>query len=162
MEKFSIHVSETLKNLPREVRRTLHRRLRRIARAANLSAAAKEALCVRIVDDVEMAELHRLHMGIDGPTDVLSFPAQEGAFEADALGAGDIALNWAQIRRQARAGDLDSALDEASVLLVHGFAHLLGHDHRTRGEGRRMHRLERALLGRIGVADIPRSYGLPR
>ncbi|MCA9637697.1 MAG: rRNA maturation RNAse YbeY, partial [Myxococcales bacterium] len=49
---------------------------------------------------------------------------------------GDIVLSWPAVIRQARRRDLAGLLDEATVLAVHGLAHLLGHDHRERREGR--------------------------
>jgi probable rRNA maturation factor len=107
-----------------------------------------------------MSRLHVAHLGLEGPTDVLSFPIGDPLEDPSTAGMGDIALNWAQVRRQARGPGLVAWMDEASVLLVHGFVHLLGHDHRTRREGRRMHRVERRLLRRIRVADIPRPYGV--
>ena len=159
MERFSIYVADELREISPEVPRTLARRLARIARAAGLPGGVSAALTVRIVGDLEMSRLHWEHMGIEGPTDVLSFPAGDPHEDPTTSGWGDIALNWAQIRRQAGVGGLSTWLDEASVLLVHGFVHLLGHDHRTRRQGRRMHRVERRLLRRIRVADISRSYG---
>lgn len=117
-----------------------------------------ESLSLRIVDDAEMSALHERFMGEAGPTDVLSFPAGD----PDAWLLGDIAIDWQAIARQA-AGPLESQrLHEATVLCVHGLAHLLGHDHGTAEEGRRMHRLEARLLRGIGVSDVPRPYARHR
>jgi len=113
-----------------------------------------DTLSVRIVDDTEMAALHVRFMGEQGPTDVLSFPA--GDPEAYLL--GDIALDWEAIARQAAGAHEQARLDEATVLTVHGLAHLLGHDHGTAEQGRRMHQMEARLLRGIGVADVPRPY----
>ena len=85
------------------------------------------SLSVRIVDDAEMSALHVRFMGEPGPTDVLSFPA--GDPEAWLL--GDIALDWEAIARQAAGPHEAQRLHEATVLCVHGLAHLLGHDHAT-------------------------------
>jgi probable rRNA maturation factor len=38
-------------------------------------------------------------------------------------------------------------------LIVHGFLHLIGHDHATEAEAVVMERLETAILAGIGVAD---------
>jgi len=145
--------------MPRDVPRVLQHRLARITQAAGIPPEARAELSVRIVGDGEMSRLHLEHMGLEGPTDVLSFPAGDPLEDPSNSGRGDIALDWTQIRRQARSDDLAGWIDEASVLLVHGFVHLLGHDHRTRSEGRKMHRMEQRLLRRIRVADIPRPYG---
>lgn len=116
------------------------------------------SLSVRIVDDAEMSALHVRFMGEPGPTDVLSFPA--GDPEAWLL--GDIALDWEAIARQAAGPHEAQRLHEATVLCVHGLAHLLGHDHATAEEGRRMHRLEARLLRQLGVPDVPRPYARRR
>lgn len=133
----------------------LERRARRAATQLRIDPERLRGLGLRIVDDAEMAKLHETYMGEKGPTDVLSFtPAEWG--EGELL--GDIAIDWDAVVRQASGPSLRAQLDEATVLLVHGLAHLLGHDHRRRDEGRRMHRLERRVLASLRVADPPRVY----
>lgn len=154
--------------------RALDRRLRRAARRIGIAGAELPGIGMAIVDDPEIQRLNLAHMGKDRPTDVLSFPARppgEAGDELAALGVplGDIVLCWDAVLRQAAArlsadpdpAELaDAALDEATVLAIHGLCHLLGHDHAERGEGRVMHRRERRGLRAAGVADIPRPYGL--
>lgn len=116
---------------------------------------------IRIIDDAEMARLHGDHLGETKTTDVLAFPASEADGEGPggaATGAGDIALCWDAVERQAAGEGAGDRLGEAVLLCVHGLAHLLGHDHGTRGEGRRMHRLERRGLLAARVSDAPRPY----
>ena len=134
-----------------------------------VSAEQLAALGVKIVDDREMAELHLKYMGEPGPTDVLSFSGEAPKLEFDdpdplldvafaEPGFGYIVLDWQAVDRQARVRSRAGLLDEATVLLVHGLAHLLGHDHRTRDEAQRMHRLEQVGLRALRVADPPRPY----
>ena len=139
----------------------LAHRARRAGQLLGIEAAAWASLGLRIVEDEEMAELHLRYMGEAGPTDVLSFSPLE--FDAEGPGQGepllgDLVLNWEAIERQARGPSDAARLDEATALTVHGLAHLLGHDHRNRQEGRRMFRLEQRALGRLGLAARPRSY----
>jgi probable rRNA maturation factor len=133
----------------------LEHRVRRAAMTLRLDAEQLRGLGLRLVDDAEMAQLHETYMGESGPTDVLSFLPVEFA---DTELLGDIALDWDAIERQAVAPTLRARLDEATVLVVHGLAHLLGHDHRDRREGRRMHRLERRVLASLRVTDPVRIY----
>ncbi len=154
--------------------RALDRRLRRAARRIGVAGAELPGVGVAIVDDPEIQRLNLEHMGKDRPTDVLSFPARPPGDDGDQLaalgvGLGDIVLCWDAVLRQAAArlpAGPDpatlaaAALDEATVLAIHGLCHLLGHDHAQRGEGRSMHRRERRGLRAAGVADIPRPYGL--
>ncbi|MCB9756120.1 MAG: rRNA maturation RNase YbeY [Myxococcales bacterium] len=141
--------------IPRALARALARRLWRAGRRLGVPPVALARLTIYVVDDAEIAALNREHMGKRGPTDVLSFPAG-GPPE---LGLGEIVLCWPAVTRQARAGGPEALLDEASVLAVHGLAHLLGHDHRDAREGRRMHDAELRGLAAIGVADVARPYG---
>lgn len=143
----------------------LERRVRRAAMYLRIDVDRLSGLGLRLVDDAEMARLHETYMGESGPTDVLSF-LPVGSFSrpgnraecADTELLGDIAIDWDAVERQAAGPSARARLDEATVLLVHGLAHLLGHDHRQRGEGRRMHRLERRVLARLRVPDPPRPY----
>lgn len=137
----------------------LARRVRRAAPRLGIDADALSELGLRIVDDREMAELHLEFMGEAGPTDVLSFTPQQAhdcEFEPGLL--GDLVLDWDAIERQARDLSMAALLDEATVLVVHGLAHLRGHDHRNRCEGRAMHSLERRVLRALRVPDPPRVY----
>ncbi len=47
--------------------------------------------------------------------------------------------------------------DHTSHLIVHGVLHLLGHDHQNAGAARRMERMEKRALDRIGIADPYRN-----
>jgi probable rRNA maturation factor len=146
-------ISDSLRGrVSRPVIRELERRARAAARLLRIEPDLIATLGLRLVDDAEMAKLHEQYMGEPGPTDVLSFAAD------DELGLGDIAIDWDAVARQAAAPTQQAQLDEATVLLVHGLAHLLGHDHRDRSEGRAMHRLERRVLAYLRVPDPPRPY----
>ncbi len=93
---------------------------------------------ILLTDDEEIQELNREYRGIDQPTDVLSFSMIEGEgarFAGDVL--GDLVISAETLARQAR-GAQRPVLDEATMLLAHGLLHLLGWDHRTAAEDRRM------------------------
>jgi probable rRNA maturation factor len=133
-------------------------RVRRAAQRLRVDAEQFAGLGLRIVDDREMAELHLEFMGEAGPTDVLSFTPDSLDDELATPGLGDLVLDWDAVERQARNRSAAALLDEATVLVVHGLAHLRGHDHRTRREGRRMHALERRVLRTLHTPDPPRPY----
>jgi len=86
---------------------------------------------VLLCHDDEMRGYNVRFAGVDETTDVLSFPATEG----DEL--GDIILSIDRIQAQAREAG-HSAAREAAILAVHGFLHLLGYDHATAEDERRM------------------------
>lgn len=93
---------------------------------------------VVITDDQGIQELNRDFMGLDEPTDVLSFPAQEegGPFVAAPEGGsylGDVVISYP--RAEAQAAEQQHPVGrELELLVVHGVLHLLGYDHATAEE----------------------------
>jgi len=135
---------------------------RRIVRSATalLSATGRPdaTLSLSFVGDAAMRRINREHRAKDRTTDVLSFPFYE-PFRVPKrptpgdpeLLIGDIVISVDVAKRQAAA--YDASLDEEiERLLVHGIAHLLGHDHEEPAERARMLREERRLAGAIGLA----------
>jgi probable rRNA maturation factor len=103
-------------------------------------------LSILLCDDRVMRSLNRRHRGLDRPTDVLAFSMLEGRpFPGAALLLGDVVISVPYAARQARSAGRDP-LAEVTLLLAHGLLHLLGCDHRTRTEERRMWARTDALL----------------
>ena len=97
----------------------------------------KESLKVNIsvvlTDNRRLRKLNRDYLGIDAPTDVLSFPASESDGseidpETGARYIGDILISIERAGEQATAGGHPLEA-ELQLLIVHGILHLLGHDH---------------------------------
>ena len=126
------------------------RRLTRLAKsfAKNLKLSNVE-LSLSLVRDPAIRKLKREYFGIDAATDVLSFPA--GDFPGGgARPLGDIVISLDTARRQAK--EQRTTLDrELALYLAHGLLHLLGFDHHTPKDARKMERLERKLLGHAGM-----------
>lgn len=96
--------------------------------AANRIAAElfpDRVVALRVVDDPEIRRLNRLYRRTDSPTDVLSFPPTPDEMPGH---AGDIALSWDAVVRQA-VDNGNSSLVEAVALIAHGMLHLAGWDH---------------------------------
>jgi len=139
----------------------------RSAQAKRLSALAQSfartlklgdcELSLSLVRDPAIRKLKRQYFGIDAATDVLSFPA--GDFPGPGpRPLGDIVISLDTARRA--AGDFDSTFeDELSLYLAHGLLHLLGFDHQTPAEARKMERLERKLLGHAGMLARSEDVG---
>jgi probable rRNA maturation factor len=94
----------------------------RLAEALQLGQAAFE---LSVVDDESIAELNRNFLGVDGPTNVLSFP---GSRPDDPEYVGEIALAARTAYREAVLYGQDPAAHLAR-LLAHGLLHLAGFDH---------------------------------
>jgi probable rRNA maturation factor len=110
-----------------------------------------------LIDEAAMAELNEVHMGKEGPTDVLSFPietAVPGSPPKPALGGppielGDIFICPTVVRRNAEEQGVPFD-DELALMVVHGLLHLLGWDHENERDAVRMEDRERQLLARVG------------
>jgi probable rRNA maturation factor len=75
-------------------------------------------LSVELVGEAGIRELNREHRGIDRPTDVLSFPIDEGAAVAGPRELGDVVI-------------CPEHTDDMIEATVHGVLHLCGFDHET-------------------------------
>jgi probable rRNA maturation factor len=116
--------------------------------------AANAEISVVLCGDAFIRELNRKWRGRDEPTNVLSFPA--GGDLASAPLLGDIVIAFETTSREAiEAGK--PLRNHLVHLVVHGFLHLIGHDHAEMTEAVAMEALERAILARLGIADPYRA-----
>ncbi len=122
-----------------------------VARAQPMLAPDPEASLL-FTDDARMRGLNRDYRGKDSPTNVLSLPAAPVLPGRLGPPLGDIVLAAETIRREADEQGL-AFEDHLTHLIVHGFLHLVGHDHEEEGEALAMEGLETAILGDIGIAD---------
>jgi len=97
-------------------------------------------LSIVLTGDVQIQKLNRIYRKKNKPTDVLSFSQQEGEM-GDHAGRllGDVVVSIPTARKQAEAHGKD-LVSELTMLLAHGLLHLLGWDHETDAEDRRMRR----------------------
>jgi probable rRNA maturation factor len=103
-------------------------------------------LSILLTDDAHIRELNEKHRRKAKPTDVLAFPMDErGAGPSGARLLGDVVISLDTAARQARARRR-RLMDEVVHLLSHGLLHLIGYDHRTDAEERRMNAAAEKLL----------------
>jgi len=140
----------------------LRRRVRQLELVMDL--VDKEA-CITLVSNQRIHELNRDYRAKDAPTDVLSFPQNEGemAFINPSV-LGDIVISVERAQEQYRgvpqAGrptDTHSAdwtlLDEVTHLLIHGLLHLLGYDHLVHSDAEAMEDEERRIWSKLRLLD---------
>jgi len=124
----------------------------------NQSESLDSELTIVLTDDSKIQELNRDYLGIDAPTDVLSFPASEtGVSEIDPETGeryiGDIIISMPYAAKSAeKAGH--PLKSEVQLLVVHGVLHLLGHDHAKAKEKARMWKAQAEILESLGLGDI--------
>ena len=141
-----------------------------------LAAAARAALqqqawsagtlAIVVTSDEAVQQLNRDYRGVDAPTDVLSFAAQDedesashpqgappelAALLAAQLGDVIIALPYAARQAQRFGNSLDA---ELRLLAVHGVLHLLGYEHDTAEEEAAMWAAQEEILAPFGVRGL--------
>lgn len=115
--------------------------------------SADADITIVLTDDAQLHELNRDYLGVDAPTDVLSFPASESDPETGAAYLGDILVSIPRAAQQAEAAG-HRVEDEAQLLVVHGTLHLLGYDHAEAEEKARMWKEQARVLERLGLSHI--------
>lgn len=121
---------------------------RRAFEAARSVARDDGTVSLLLTDDTVLRQLNKDFRGIDKATDVLSFPA----LQMDRPLLGDIAVGFGVCERDARAQG-KSLPDHLTHLLIHGYLHLLGHDHMQPDQAEVMEGLEIAALASLGIAN---------
>src|SRR5512143_1271181 len=102
-------------------------------------------LSIILADDARLHELNLNYLGVDAPTDVLSFPASETDPETGAHYIGDILISIPRAQAQADAAG-HSLESEVQLLVVHGVLHLIGYDHAQAKEKARMWKAQAEIL----------------
>jgi probable rRNA maturation factor len=131
---------------------------RAVVHAAAMLSASPAELAIVLTDDSKMRALNRTWRGIDASTNVLSFPAiRRGVRHANKQRLserhlGDIVLAYETVRREALDENKPLA-DHLAHLAVHGFLHLLGYDHESDKDARKMQGIERAILRQLAIPD---------
>ena len=115
--------------------------------------SADADITIVLTDDAQLHELNREYLGVDAPTDVLSFPASETDPETGAQYLGDIVISIPRAILQAQAGGHPLEA-EVQLLVVHGTLHLLGHDHAEVEEKARMWQAQAEVMSRLGLSYV--------
>jgi probable rRNA maturation factor len=122
--------------------------------SADLESVPVDAeITIVLTDDAQLHELNREYLGVDAPTDVLSFPASETDPETGAPYLGDILISIPRAREQAQAAG-HPVEAEVQLLVVHGTLHLLGYDHAEAEEKARMWNAQAEVMSRLGLSRV--------
>ncbi len=142
------------------------RRLRNLIRQAVLATLSAEGMAepvrveVALIDDETMRELKARYLGIDEPTDVLSFPAGDWppAGWARYRELGQVVIARPFVERQARAQGHPFER-ELVFLVVHGVLHLLGYRDEDPAGLAEMRRRGTEITDRIFAQGVPADPG---
>jgi probable rRNA maturation factor len=116
-----------------------------VSRRAEIVPFPKGVVVVVLADNERVRALNLQFRGKGRPTNVLSFPDPEAP-----LGGMVLALETLE-KESAQQGK--SFVNHVKHMILHGFLHLLGHDHQTKAEARLMERLEIAILREMGIPN---------
>ena len=123
--------------------------------AAKAVSTPPAELAILLSDDSAIRVLNREWRKLDAPTNVLSFPARvTRAGQQLPRHLGDIVIAYETTAREA-AAEHQPFGHHLVHLVVHGYLHLLGYDHATDRDAKKMERLEVTILARL---DIPDPY----
>ena len=115
-------------------------------------------LGVFITDDKDLKKLNKIHLGLNEPTDVLSFYMSSRIHdESDAFvlppdgirHLGEVIISFERAKSQAVSFG-KTIEDEMKLLLVHSILHLLDYDHEKPEDARKMIKKEKEIL--IGLS----------
>ena len=110
-------------------------------------------LNIRIVDQLESAELNLHYRGKEGPTNVLSFPFDAVTPEPLPI-LGDLVICAPILVREAVEQQKTTTAHWAHIV-IHGVLHLLGYDHIEDQDAEQMESLETEIML---VLDFPPPY----
>ncbi len=108
-------------------------------------------ICVRIVDEDEIAGLNFNYRAKNTPTNVLSFPADLPDY-IDLPILGDLVVCAPVVNREAIDQEKFSQSHWAHMI-IHGTLHLLGYDHINDDDAVAMENLEIELLSSLNIAN---------
>lgn len=141
--------------LPTDYVDLVQRLLQFTAKEEGISPEAE--MSVNIVGDDEIRELNRNYRQMDEATDVISFAMQDKVDEeieiqgeAIPIALGDIVISLDKAIEQAKTYN-HSLEREISFLAVHGFLHLLGFDHLTDADEKKMIQKQTDILSEFGI-----------
>ncbi len=108
-----------------------------------LSKLKNKEVSLALVDDKEIRKLNKLYRGLSNITDVLAFDGEDNFL-------GEVIIDYAQIKRQAR--QIGSSIkQELTFVLVHGLLHLLGYNDKTKKARAEMDKLTRRFMSKLKV-----------
>jgi probable rRNA maturation factor len=105
---------------------------------------AKKEVSIAFIGEARMRTLNKTYRKKDKTTDVLSF---EGG---DRFDFGEIVINPAQIKRQAKESD-NTFEQELFFILVHGLLHLAGYNDETEKDRLAMIKLGEKFIGKFKI-----------
>ena len=127
------------------------------AEAALQKVAEDCELSIRLVDEIESADLNATYRGKTGPTNVLSFPF-DSDIELTPVLLGDLVICVPVVERE--AGEQTKLREHHwAHMVIHGCLHLLGYDHIDEADAVEMETLEGEILASLAINNPYKEQG---
>ena len=98
---------------------------------------------VFLTNNKKMKALNKKFRNKNNPTDVLSFPFQKKTNYKENIYLGDVAISYEIINKRSKNSNFFLEFDK---MWIHGYLHLLGHDHKKKKDFTKMKKLEEKIL----------------
>jgi len=96
-----------------------------------------------LTNNKKMKALNKKFRNKNNPTDVLSFPFQKKINYKKNIYLGDVAISYEIINKRSKNSNFFFEFDK---MWIHGYLHLLGHDHKKKKDFTKMKKLEEKIL----------------
>tara|TARA_B100000963_G_scaffold209854_1_gene182786 strand:- start:9429 stop:9881 length:453 start_codon:yes stop_codon:yes gene_type:complete len=144
----SIDSKEWIKNFP-NIEKKIRQILKKSIMSEKIFLKKKIELTVLLTNSNKMKFLNQKFRKKRQDTDVLSFPSEKPYFYERRISGkniylGDVALSFNYINKQNKSFDV-----YLKKILVHGFLHLIGHDHKNNKSYVKMEKAQTRIIGLI-------------
>ena len=118
---------------------------RKLVKLNNLSLFKKKSKnhTIFLTNNKKMRELNKKFKNKNKITDVLSFPFHNKINYKKNIYLGDIAINYEIINKRSKNSNFFVEFDK---MWIHGYLHLLGHNHKKKKDFIKMKKLENLIL----------------
>jgi len=148
----SLQIAETLRETELETEGLSALLIKTAALAsATASGLADPDATIVLTDDDQITDLNRTYLGINSPTDVLSFPSGDKDPETGIVYLGDVIISFPRAEAQAAAGG-HPVYAELQLLVVHGMLHLCGYDHAEESDKAVMWEIQQDILKKLNCS----------
>ena len=109
----------------------------------NLFKKKSKNYTIFLTNNKKMRELNKKFRNKNKTTDVLSFPFHNKTNYNKNIYLGDIAINYEIINKRSKNSNFFIEFDK---MWIHGYLHLLGHNHKKKEDFIKMKKLENLIL----------------
>ena len=99
-----------------------------------------------LTNNKTMKELNKKFRNKNKPTDVLSFPFDNKTKYKKKKYLGDIAIGYEIVNKRSKNSNFFLEFDK---MWIHGYLHLLGHDHKKKKDFKKMKKIEDLILNKF-------------